>query len=184
MNAFEDIVKFYLEEEGYWVRQSVKVHRFTKEDKKLLNNSSMPTPEIDIVAYKAKNNELILIEVKSYLDSYGVDCEEVMGINKDADRYKLFTHNALRQKIVQRLTEEYIDNGLINANTTVKFALAAGKIHNQAHENKIRKYFADASRQWILFSPSEIKKKISSLSEKSYEDNVITTAVKLVTRNN
>ncbi len=34
MNAFEDIVKIYLEEEGYWVRQSVKVNNITKDDKK------------------------------------------------------------------------------------------------------------------------------------------------------
>ncbi len=36
MNAFEDIIKLYLEEEGYWVRQSVKVHHITKEDKRIL----------------------------------------------------------------------------------------------------------------------------------------------------
>ena len=67
MNAFEDIVKLYLEEEGYWVRQSVKVNKITREDKRKLNNYSMPTPEIDIVAYKAKENELLLVEVSLFL---------------------------------------------------------------------------------------------------------------------
>jgi len=31
MNAFEDIVKLYLEEKGYWVRHSVKVHKIKKK---------------------------------------------------------------------------------------------------------------------------------------------------------
>jgi len=52
MNAFEDIVKLYLEEEGYWVRQSVKVHKISKLDKRSLKNSSMPTHEIDMVALR------------------------------------------------------------------------------------------------------------------------------------
>jgi len=183
MNAFEDIVKFYLEEEGYWVRQSVKVHRITKDDKKKLNNPSMPTPEIDIVAYNTKNNELILVEVKSFLNSYGVDYEEIVGINKKlGERYKLFTNDALRQIITDRLIEEYLHFGLVNENTKVRFALAAGKIHNDEHETNIRKYFSDPNRQWILFSPKDIKMKIKKLCDKSWEDNVITTAVKLVIR--
>ena len=47
MDAFEEIVKLLLETKGYWVRQDVKVD-FTKDDKKSLNNASMPRPEIDL----------------------------------------------------------------------------------------------------------------------------------------
>ena len=72
MNAFEDIVKVYLEEKGYWVRQSVKVEKITSEDKKAIGLTTMPRPEIDLVALNAKENELLLVEVKSFLNSQGV----------------------------------------------------------------------------------------------------------------
>jgi len=62
MNAFEDIVKLYLEEKGYWVRQSVKVG-ISGDDKKALKLSTMPRPEIDLVALNMKENELLLVEV-------------------------------------------------------------------------------------------------------------------------
>ncbi len=46
MEPFEDIVRRYLENEGYWVRQSVKVH-ISREDKVAIGTYSMPTPEVD-----------------------------------------------------------------------------------------------------------------------------------------
>ena len=62
MNAFEDTVKQYLEEEGYWVRQSVKVN-IQKQDRRDTGTYSMPRPEIDLVGLSVKENELLLIEV-------------------------------------------------------------------------------------------------------------------------
>jgi len=64
MNAFENIVRMFLEGKGYWVRQSVKVH-ISKEDKKALRLDTMPRPEIDLVALNVKESELLLVEVKS-----------------------------------------------------------------------------------------------------------------------
>jgi Holliday junction resolvase-like predicted endonuclease len=180
MNAFEDIVKLFLEEEGYWVRQCVKVHNITKIDKKNLNNPSMPTPEIDIVAYNASKNEILLVEVKSFLDSYGVHYEGVAGIDKkDGERYKLFTNDALRKVITDRLIEEYLPLGLINNNTKVKYALAAGKIHSEKDVTEITNYFSDPKKQWILFSPAQIREKIKNLAKKGWEDNVIVMTAKL-----
>jgi len=180
MNAFEDIVKLYLEEGGYWVRQSVKVHKITKADKRNLENASMPTPEIDIVAYKAKKNELLLVEVKSFLDSYGVHFDAVSGIDKEGGkRYKLFTNDLFRQIITDRLKEEYLDLGLINATTKIKYALAAGKIHSEWDETNILKHFSDPKRKWILFSPKQIKDKIREFATKGWEDNVVVMTAKL-----
>ena len=180
MNAFEDIVKLYLEEEGYWVRQSVKVHRIIKEDKRSLNSYSMPTPEIDLVAYKAKNNELLLIEVKSLLDSYGVHYEAVAGIDQEeGKRYKLFTNDLFRRIVTDRLKEEYLKLGLINERTKIRYALAAGKIHNERDEMNIVKHFSDVQRQWILFSPKQIKKKIKEFADKGWEDDVVIMTAKL-----
>ena len=157
MNAFEDIVKLYLEEKGYWVRQSVKVN-ISKEDKRKLKKPSMPRPEIDIVALNVKENELLLVEVKSFLDSYGVHYEGVSGKDKkDAERYKLFTNSLLRKTITDSLYQEYLQQGLINRDTKINYALAAGKISTSWDEEKINDYFSQ--KGWRLFRQKILKGK-------------------------
>jgi hypothetical protein len=74
MNAFEDVVKLFLEENNYWVRQSFKVTTITKEDKRNIGKHSLPTPEIDMIALNLDRNELLLVEAKSFLDSHGIYC--------------------------------------------------------------------------------------------------------------
>jgi hypothetical protein len=184
VNAFEDIVKLYLEEEGYWVRQSVKVNRITKEDKRNLKKFSMPTPEIDIVAYKAKGNVLLLVEVKSYFDSYGVWYEALTDkSDRGYERFRLFTNEKYRKIITQRLFNEYFAEGLINSKTTVKYGLAAGKIHTYksgSDEKRIRSYFD--SKGWLLFSPKQIQEKVTKLADKSWEDNIATLTAKIILR--
>ena len=177
MNAFENIIAQYLEEEGYWVRQSVKVD-ISKADKKEIGSSTMPRPEIDLVALKVKENELLLIEAKSFLDSPGVLFSGVSGENdKDAKRYKLFTNNKYKNIVTKRLREEYLKKGLINEETKINYALAAGNIYSN-DEAKIRNYFSE--KGWKLFSPNEIKNKIKELSRKGWEDNMVTITAKLI----
>jgi len=180
MNAFEDIVKLYLEEEGYWVRQSVKVN-ISKQDKVDIGLPSMPRPEIDLVALNVEKNELLLVEVKSYLDSYGVYFEAVSDKNdKLAGRYRLFTDDKLREIVTKRLREEYLEQGLIDKNTTVNYALAAGHIHSPEDVPKIRDYFSKQKEKWILFPPKDIKEKVKELAEKGWEDNPVTMTAKLI----
>lgn len=178
MNAFENIVMQYLEEKGYWVRQSVKVD-ISKEDKRALDLSTMPRPEIDLVALNVKENELLLIEVKSLLDSGGVWFEAVSGEDrKFAERYRLFTNSKFRDIVTKRLREEYLEQGIINGKTQINYALAAGKISSSWDESKISDYFSQQG--WKLFSPKEIKEKIMELSKKGWEDNLVTMTAKLI----
>jgi len=180
MNAFEDIVRLYLEEEGYWVRQSVKVN-ISKQDKRDIGTFSMPRPEIDLVALSVKENELLLVEVKSLLDSYGVYFEAVSDEkDKLAERYRLFTNSKFREVVTKSLREEYLKQGLINEKTKLNYALAAGKIHFSEDESKIRDYFS--KKGWKLFSPRQIKERIKELAEKGWEDNLITITAKLTLR--
>jgi len=177
MNAFENIVRRYLEEEGYWVKQSVKVH-ISKEDKVAIGTYSMPTPEIDLVALNVERNELLLIEVKSFLDSYGVWLEAVTGKEIEAGkRYKLFTNSTFRKSITKTLKEEYIKRGLINENTQIKYALAAGNIYSD-NERAIAEYFK--KNGWILFTPNQIKEHVKKLAGKGWEDDLVTMAAKLI----
>ena len=177
VNAFESIVKLYLEEEGYWVRQSVKAH-ISKEDKVALSLPSMPTPEIDLVALNVKKNELLLIEAKSLLDSYGVYYEAVAdGKDTLAERYRLFTNRKFREVVTKALREDYLERGLINEKTKINYALAAGHIHS-GNEPSIAKYFSDNG--WKLFTPEQIKEKVRQLSTKGWEDDLITMTAKLI----
>lgn len=183
MNAFENIVALYLETEGYWVRQSVKVE-ISKEDKKRIGIPTMPTPEIDIVALKVKNNELLLIEVKSLLDSWGVWYEAVAGKDEDkyTKRYRLFTDEVYRDIVTKRIHEQYLRQELINSNTRVNYALVAGNIHSEDDEMKLAKHFS--KKGWKLFSPRMIKKKVGELSDRGWDDNEITMTAKLLLRPN
>ncbi len=181
MNAFEDIVKLYLEEEGYWVRQSVKIE-ISKDDKKELGLPSMPRPEIDLVALSMKENELLLIEVKSYLDSQGVYWENVCdekGEYNYAKRYRLLNNKKFRTVVTKRLRQEFLKQGLINEKTKINCALAAGKFHSLRDEGKIEEYFSKRGRDWKLFSPTDIKNRIKKLADKGWEDNLVIMTAKL-----
>ena len=179
MNAFENIIAQYLEEEGYWVRQSVKVD-ISKADKKEIDLPSMPRPEIDLVALKVKENELLLIEAKSFLDSSGVRFSGVSGKDsKDKKRYRLFTDSTYRDIVTKKLREEYLNNGLINEYTKINYALAAGNIYSN-DEQEIKNYFSE--RRWKLFTPNDLKNKMKELSGKRWEDNIVTITAKLILR--
>jgi len=179
MNAFESIVAQYLEAEGYWVRQSVKV-KITKDDKKAIGLPTMPTPEIDIVALSVKRNELLLVEVKSFLDSQGVYSDAVCTDEYRASkRYRLFNETKYRRIVSKRIAEEYLGSGLINSKTNINYALAAGKIHS-GDEDNLRANFS--KKGWILITPSEIKNKVKELANKGWEDNLVTMTAKLIMR--
>lgn len=183
MNAFEEIVKQYLEVEGYWVRQSVKVE-ISKDDKKAIGLPTMPRPEIDLVALNVKENELLLVEVKSFLDSPGVYFVDVIGEGGEKSwgfkRYRLFANSRFREVVTKRLKEAFLEKGLIDENTTINYALAAGNIHSSKDEAKIRDYFSKQKGKWILFSPEDIKEKVKELATKGWEDNLVTITAKLI----
>ncbi|MCR4418731.1 MAG: hypothetical protein QHH27_03310 [Clostridia bacterium] len=130
MNAFEDIVACHLEEQGYWVRKSVKLN-ISKEEKKRIGLPSMPRPEIDIVALKVRDGELLLVEAKSYIDSLGVRYADVTGANPAwAKRYRLFTDDTFRRIVTENITKEFLNRGLISVGTRINYALAAGNVYS------------------------------------------------------
>jgi len=182
MNAFEDVVKLFLEENNYWVRQSFKVTTITKEDKRNIGKHSLPTPEIDMIALNLDRNELLLVEAKSFLDSHGIYLEALQN-NTDRGAIEIFTNRVYRNIITTRTKEALISKNLINSSTQIKYALAAGHIHAYKEwdeEKRIKNYFAQQG--WILFSPSEIKNTIKRLADKGYVDNLIVVTTKIVNR--
>lgn len=139
----------------------------------------MPRPEIDLVALNMRDNILLLVEVKSFLDSQGVRYSGVSRHEGFSGRYKLFTSPVYQQIVSDRLREQYLQQGLISEETMINYALAAGNIYS-GEEDKIREHFI--SKGWILISPIEIKQKIKLLAQKGWEDNEITITAKLIMR--
>jgi len=179
MDYFEKLVKTLLESEGYWVFQGYKVE-LTKEDKQWLGNPSIPRPEIDLVAYRAGYNELLAIEVKSFLDSPGVDHREVCVAHESMQgRYKLFTSSNYRDLLMLRLHEQLAHFGSIPHHATPRLCLAAGNIKNRSLA-PLTEHFR--KQQWRLITPSEIKEKLSKLAGSKYANDPTVLAAKMLLR--
>lgn len=179
MDAFESIIGQLLEEEKYWVRHSVKID-LTVEEKRQIGKPSTPRPEIDIIALDINANKIYLLEVKSFLDSPGVYYEAVtVEQNQQEGRYKLLTSENYRNVLWKRLRNDWLNSGRINTETSVSFGLIAGKIHKN-REAELEEFFT--SKKWLFWGPSTIKAKIKQLSYKGYENNAVTIAAKLLTR--
>jgi len=180
MDYFENIIKRLIEQEGYWARQSIRVN-LTKPEKVSIGKPSMPRPELDIVGYKAKNNQLMVLEVKSFLDSPGVKFDELnQEFEIPSGRYKLFTCENYRNIVFNRMVADLFDSGLIASNPKIRFGLAAGKIYSR-DETKIIEYFRQ--RNWVLYKPSNIAKAIKKLGKAPYENDPYVIAAKIIIRN-
>ena len=115
MDAFEYIVGLLFEREGYWVRRNVRVE-LTAEDNKKIGKPKSPRRELDIVAYKADTNELIVVECKSFLDSRGVHPASYKDINRRGHKtYKLLA----AQSYIRPLARSTTGNGLSKVGSVV-----------------------------------------------------------------
>jgi len=177
MDAFENIISQLLQEDGFWVLQSVKVD-LNKDEKVSISKPTTPRPEIDIIAYSCKENLLYLIEAKSYIDSLGVQKNDlVLEHDIQEGRYKLLTSKIYRDVVSKRLKNDFIVKGFINKNTKIHFGLIAGKIHKNEYL-EIKKIFD--KKKWLFWGPEDIKQKLINLSKKGYEDNSVTMTAKLL----
>jgi hypothetical protein len=181
VDAFETIAARFFEVQGFWTRIGVKVE-ITKPEKVALNNTSMPRPEIDVVAWKPATGQLLIIECKSYLDSTGVRVEHLHGDPAvENDKFKLFNRAALRELIVKALIRQLRAEGLlIGPDPAVQFVLVAGKIYAK-HKELVPA--ACAAAGWRLIGPSELAKGVRTFASRGYENDVITIVTKLLERN-
>lgn len=180
MDYFENIIKRLIEQDGYWVRESVRVN-LTKPEKVSIGKHSMPRPEIDIVGYKARCNELIIIEVKSFLDSPGVKYDDlIQEYEIPVGRFKLFTCENYRNIVFRRLVSDLHESGMIASSPEIRFGLAAGKIYSN-DESRLVKYFRE--KNWLFYKPSDIAKAISELEKIPYENDPYVIAAKILLRN-
>jgi len=181
MDAFEVVAAKIFDVRGYWTRIGVKVN-LTKEQKKALGNPSMPRPEIDVVAFKPSENKLLIVECKSYLDSYGVRTTDFGNAgSKGQKRFKIFNNSALRKMVVKVLLAQLREGQmLLDAEPEIQFVLVAGKIYGD-HEAELNKLFK--RRGWWLVPPSEIAESIREFAKRGYENEVVTIVTKILERN-
>lgn len=177
MDAFEQVVAQILERKGYWTQISAKVE-LTKEEKRAIGRPSCPRWELDVVAYRGATNELLIVECKSYLDSPGVCSDHYDGSHKAAARYKLFLDESLRNVVIGRLIEQLVGRGFCAPDPSVKFCLAAGKIHGD--ESQLEEIFKENG--WLLWTPRFFQGELKALSESGYENNIAAVVTKLLQR--
>jgi hypothetical protein len=179
MDAFEELAAQILWMEGYWVRTSVKVE-LTKEDKKAIGRPSSPRWEIDVVGYSGRDNVLRIVECKSYLDSTGVRFSSFEADSSDAQRYKLFFDNKLRDVVFNRLKLQLAASGACREDSRVELSLACGKIRNDDDRKKLRAHFLQ--NNWELLDESWLQERLKRMSKGSYENQVAAVVSKLLLR--
>jgi len=178
MDAFEQLAADIFWNEGYWVRTGVKVE-LTREEKIRIGRHSAPRWEIDLIAYRATNNELLALECKSYLDSGGVHGAHFLPGSKYAHRYKLFHDPVLRETVLGRLRLQCVDRGLCPADVTVRLGLIHG--HATTHNaGLLDDIFGQGG--WLLFGPEWLREHLSRMSAGSYENSTAAVVAKLLLR--
>jgi hypothetical protein len=179
MDAFESIVAALLERKGFWTRTSVKVE-LTKEEKRKIGRPSSPRWEIDVIAYKGSDNSLLVVECKSYLDSYGVRYSSfIEGNVEEAKRYKLFTDSVLREVVLNRLSLQLVESGFCPSPPQITLCLVAGKIYQDAAP--LHEHFK--KNGWLLWDPDWLCKELYALAESGYDNTVVAVVSKLLERN-
>ena len=178
VDSFEDVVAATLQRQGYWTRTSVKVD-LTREDKRRIGRPSCPRWELDVVGYRGRTNEILVMECKSLLDSYGVQVATFEGKKpKDENRYKLFFQPQLREVVLERLVEQLVKQGSCRAKPRIKLGLAAGKIYGDAA--KLASHFE--AQGWELWTPSILCSELRQLGDGLYENSVAAVVAKLLLR--
>jgi hypothetical protein len=180
MDAFEQVVGEILWREGYWVRTSVKIE-LTKEDKRAIKLPSSPRWELDVVAYRARDNLLKVVECKSYLDSPGVRFQGFDRSNETyASRFKLFNNTKLRSVVFGRLRKQFAASGACRPNPPVTLCLACGRIATKADRDGLRKHFA--AKKWELRDEQWLRDRLKEMAGGGYENQVSAVIAKLLLR--
>jgi len=180
MDAFEAIIASILDRQGFWTRTEVKVE-LTKQEKRDIGRPSSPRWEIDVVGYKAAMNEIQVVECKSYLDSVGVAAKDLIYADSPSSRrYKLFHEEKTRSIVFERLSSQFHDAGLCQANPKVTLCLAAGKIRSKEDLVTLHQHFK--KKGWILLDPDFIKSELRVLGDCEYENSVAAVTAKVLLR--
>ncbi len=180
MDAFESVVVEVLWRDGYWVQNAVKVD-LTKDDKSKINRPSSPRWELDVVGYSSRQREILIVECKSYLDSRGVTFGAFNGSDqRNARRVKLFNDDVLRGVVLDRLSCQMVEAGLVPKRHKTKLALVCGNIASDQDRQLLHQHFH--TRGWLLWDNVWLREKLTSISKSGYENSPVAVVSKLLLR--
>jgi hypothetical protein len=176
MDAFESIVARILEKNGYWVHQSVKIS-CTPDEKATFGARSAPTPEIDLVAFNGF--ELVLFEVKSFLDSDGVRLNGVTGVDADdGKKYKILNNVLYQELVTPRVMKAFhVPNG-----TKVRYGLAAGNIYPPDLKDILEHFRINVHLK--LLTPDYLATELIALGNSVYVNDEVWMTIKLLDNQN
>jgi hypothetical protein len=178
VDAFESLVGTLLEHHGFWIRPSFKVE-LTAAEKQAIDRPSSPRWELDLVAYRASTNDVLMIECKSYLDSSGV---RIGALNGDeggfAKRFKLFNDAALLRVVRRRLVLQLVDGGFCRRRPKVTLCLAAARIVNEVHRAALKRLFR--RKRWLLLDDGWLKGSLMMVAAGGYQNDIASVVAKLL----
>jgi hypothetical protein len=176
MDAFESIVARILEKNGYWVHQSVKVS-CTPDEKASFGARTAPTPEVDLVAFNGL--ELVLFEVKSFLDSDGVKFNGITGVDtEDGKKYKILNNVVYQELITPRVMKAFS----VPRDTKVRYGLAAGNIFPPDEKDILEHFRINVHLK--LLTPEYLAKELIGLGDSVYVNDEVWMTIKLLDNQN
>jgi hypothetical protein len=157
MEAFEHVVKSYMESQGYIVSSNVKFPVKLQTKKRAYKEFQTHGYEVDVVA--AREGSLVLGSVKSFLGSVGVNRQGFRGIadvsqksKPDQDRqynqYRIFNDAEVRNGIIKEAGKRY---GY--PRHSIRIALFVGKFKSgeqESIENHLNSMADDGVRTEVI----------------------------------
>ena len=133
------------------------------------------------MAYKASLNRVLIVECKSYLDSYGVRFSGFDGSNpRVAKRYKLFNDETLRYVVQNRMIRQMSEAGRVSEEPDVTLALACGKIVSESDREQLQVHFDE--RGWMLWDKEWLLQRLMRMAAAGYENSAVAVTAKLLVR--
>lgn len=133
------------------------------------------------MAYKASLNRVLIVECKSYFDSYGVRFSGFDGSNpRVAKRYKLFNDETLRYVVQNRMIRQMSEAGLVSEEPDVTLALACGKIVSESDREQLQVHFDE--RGWMLWDKEWLLQRLMRMAAAGYENSAVAVTAKLLVR--
>ena len=176
MEAFEHVVKAYMESQGYIVSTNVKFPVKLRTRKTAYPEFQTHGYEIDIVA--TREGFLILGSVKSFLGSYGVSCKGFRGLSKGSsdreyNQYRIFNDREVREGVIQKARERY---GYY-PRKSIQVKLFVGKFKSKKEQWEIEEHLAFMKDRGVSFEVVGLDKIVQGLVEKAQESTYINDPV-------
>lgn len=177
MNAFEDVVTTLFKRDGYWTQINYKLG-LKPEEKREIKNKTIPTIDVDLVAYRP--GEIFWIECKSYLGSRGVGYNDLFGNGNWSSHYKLFTRKKYREVLLRALKNDLVSRKMAGRKDKIFLWLVAGKVAGgNSNEQRIKNGFE--KKKWKFMGPDELRDKLKKIKlENIWDDNVTHVVTKLL----